>query len=61
MGKRSIDEDRLKIINQKILEESEEILSISTDTQPPLLARCLEDHARANPTGGYLPLLKRED
>ena len=60
MGNRIIDEDRLKIVNQKVIEESDEILSISNDTLPPLLARCLQEHARANPIGGYLPLTKRK-
>ena len=61
MGKRNIDESRLKEVALKDIEESEEILSISSDTLPPLLARCLEDHARENPIGGYIPLIKQDN
>jgi hypothetical protein len=37
-------------------QESEELLSLSRDWLPPLLARCLADHARENQLAGYLPL-----
>lgn len=39
-------------------QESEELLSLSHDWLPPLLARCLADHARENQLAGYLPLNK---
>jgi len=37
-------------------QKSEELLSLSRDWLPPLLARCLADHARENQLAGYLPL-----
>jgi hypothetical protein len=40
----------------KATEETEAVLSLLTDTLPPLLARCLAQHAEENRLTGYLPL-----
>ena len=53
---RAEDPDKISKLIPEIIVDSEEVLSLSTDTLPPLLARCLQKHAEQNRLSGYIPL-----
>jgi hypothetical protein len=56
LGLRQSDPKRAETLAPDVALHSGEVLSLSTDTLPPLLARCLEKHAQENRLQGYLPL-----
>jgi putative transposase len=56
LGYRDTDPTKLARLIPETDSESEDILSLSTDTLPPLLARLLQQHAQENRLGGHIPL-----
>ncbi len=60
LGNRDTDPTKFARLTPESDSESEDILSLSTDTLPPLLARLLQQHAQENRLGGYIPLANKE-
>jgi len=56
LAHRNEDSDKISKLIPEIIVDSEDVLSLSTDTLPPLLARCLQRHAEQNRLSGYIPL-----
>jgi putative transposase len=56
LAHRAEDPDKASKINPEIVVDSEDVLSLSTDKLPPLLARCLQQHSEQNRLSGYVPL-----
>ena len=56
LAHRNLDPDKVSKLAPNIDLDSEGTLCITTDTLPPLLARCLQKHAQENRLGGYIHL-----
>ena len=56
LAHRSVDPDKVLKLIPEVIVDSEDVLSLATDKLPPLLARCLQQHADQNRLSGYISL-----